>query len=171
MTPAPKREVDHVRLTVHSGRPRDLDAVTIYRILALRVDVFVVEQACPYPELDGRDLESGARWVWAANGPDIVATLRILVDPDGRARIGRVATARESRSAGTAGRVLWAALDLIGDQECVLDAQSYLRGWYERFGFVRNGPDFVEDAITHVPMVRPRPPEGAVGAPQGGGVA
>lgn len=140
-------------VSVRSGIPRELDAATLYRILALRVDVFVVEQACPYSELDGRDLEPGARWIWAARGSEVVATLRILAEADGRTRIGRVATAVTSRSAGLAGRLVRAALDVIGDEaEIVLDAQAGLHGWYEGFGFGRCGPDFVEDGITHVPM-------------------
>jgi hypothetical protein len=44
------------------------------------------------------------------------------------------------------------ALELAGDRDVVLDAQSYLQGWYEKFGFVRSGAEFIEDGIPHVPM-------------------
>jgi ElaA protein len=47
-----------------------------------------------------------------------------------------------------------AALDEVGDQACVLDAQSYLVGYYESFGFVVSGEEFVEDGIPHLPMRR-----------------
>jgi ElaA protein len=162
-----------VQTIVADARPAELDAVTMYRILRLRVDVFVVEQRCPYPELDGRDLEPGARWVWATaeGSQDVLGTLRILsdgdrdddadrdADRDGAARIGRVATARAARSAGIAGGLMEHALGLLGDQiRITLDAQSPLVGWYERFGFVASGPEFVEDGIGHRPMTRaPRP--------------
>jgi ElaA protein len=133
----------------------------MYRILRLRTDVFVVEQQCPYPELDGRDLEPGARWAWASQDGEVLATLRILTDqqqPDGGpvARIGRVATARSARSAGIASVLLRYALAAIpADTVVVLDAQTPLEGWYQRFGFVRNGAEFVEDGIGHLPMRRP----------------
>lgn len=140
--------------TLRSGRPEDLDATTTYRILRLRVDVFVVEQACAYPELDGRDLEPDTVWLWVQEGTDVLATLRILRDPDGSARIGRVATAVGGRSRGLAAQLVREALTLIGTVDCVLDAQTYLTGWYERFGFRRSGPEFIEDGIAHLPMRR-----------------
>ena len=133
----------------------DLDPQTLYRILALRTDVFVVEQNCPYPELDGRDLEASARQVWIERDGAVLATLRLLTDPSGDARIGRVATALPARGAGLAVALMQHALSLAGPRETVLDAQTYLRAWYARFGFVEDGPEFVEDGIPHVPMRRP----------------
>lgn len=139
---------------IRSSHPDQLDVATVYRILRLRVDVFVVEQQCAYPELDGRDLEPGTRWVWAEVGDEVVATLRLLIDPNGRSRIGRVATARAARSAGVASMLLEHTLGLAGPgTEIVLGAQAYLEGWYERFGFTRSGAAYIEDGIPHVPMV------------------
>ena len=132
----------------------DMDPVTLYRLLRLRVDVFVVEQTCPYPELDGRDLEPGARQLWVEQDGDVVATLRLLRDPDGTARIGRVATARAARGGGHAARLMRTALELAGKRAVVLDAQSYLVDWYARFGFERDGEEYVEDGIPHVTMRR-----------------
>ena len=71
---------------------RDLDTTTLYSILKLRTDVFVVEQECPYPELDGRDDEPGTRHVWLSRGDDIAAYLRILDDGEVQ-RVGRVVVA------------------------------------------------------------------------------
>ena len=136
-----------------------LDPVTIYRILALRVDVFVVEQDCPYPELDGRDLEPGTRWYWTADGETITATLRTLDEPDGSVRIGRVATAQTHRGRGLAARLVERVLEDHPGRSAVLDAQSHLAAWYERFGFVRAGADFVEDGIPHTPMRREGRPQ------------
>lgn len=140
-------------MDVRDARAADLDITTLYKILKLRVDVFVVEQACAYPELDGRDLEPGARQLWIERAGDVVATLRVL-DEGASLRIGRVATATSARSAGLAGRLMQRALELAGDRAVVLDAQSYLARWYEGFGFVRDGDEFVEDGIAHVPMRR-----------------
>jgi ElaA protein len=134
----------------------ELDPATLYRILQLRTNVFVVEQDCAYPELDGRDLEPSARHLWIERDATVLATLRLLRDPDGRARIGRVATAMSARGAGHAAELMTRALELAGDVEVVLEAQSYLEGWYARFGFLRAGAEYVEDGIPHVPMRRPR---------------
>jgi ElaA protein len=130
----------------------DIDPVTLYKLLALRVDVFVVEQDCPYHELDGRELEPGARLVWAHVDDEILATLRVLWNADGAMRIGRVATAPHARSQGVAARLMEYALTLAGDAPVVLHAQTHLQPWYARFGFVRDGDDYVEDGIPHTPM-------------------
>ena len=167
---------------VHLAAPADLDAGTLYRILQLRVDVFVVEQHCPYRELDGRDLEPGARWLWATDGTTVLATLRILREDAATARIGRVATAATARAGGIATVLMHRALDAldhgtgpagrpVGDSgigiEVVLDAQSPLAGWYQRFGFEADGAEFVEDGISHLPMRRPPACSGTPGRPAG----
>jgi ElaA protein len=141
--------------SVRCSSVADLDPTTLYRILRLRTEVFVVEQECPYPELDGRDLEPSARQLWI-EGQDasVLATLRLLRDDDGVARIGRVATAPSARGEGLGGLLMRRALEFAGDADTVLDAQSYLADWYARFGFVRDGEDYVEDGIPHVPMRR-----------------
>jgi ElaA protein len=83
---------------------------------------------------------------------EVLATLRLLSQQGGQSRIGRVATAPAARSQGLARRLMLRALELAGDQDVVLDAQTYLEAWYIQFGFVRAGPDYVEDGIPHVPM-------------------
>lgn len=139
---------------VHASPAAQLDPPTLYRILALRVDVFVVEQACAYPELDGRDLEPTTQLVWIERDGEVLATLRLLREADGTGRIGRVATAAAARGAGLAGRLITRALELAGPVDVVLDAQSHLIAYYGRFGFVADGAQFVEDGIPHVPMRR-----------------
>lgn len=139
---------------IHARATAELDPITLYRLLRLRVDVFVVEQDCPYPELDGRDLEPGTLQLWFAEGEQVLATLRLLRESEGRYRIGRVATAAGARSRGLAGQLMAVALERAAGAEVVLDAQSYLTGWYARFGFEPAGAEFVEDGIPHVPMHR-----------------
>jgi ElaA protein len=133
----------------------ELDARTLYRILAVRSAVFVVEQDCVYLDTDGRDLEPDARQLWIESDGAVVATLRLLRDPDGAARIGRVATVPSARSTGLARRLMTRALELSAGREIVLDAQSYLVDWYARFGFVRASAEYLEDGIPHVTMRRP----------------
>lgn len=134
-----------------------LDPVTLYAILALRVQVFVVEQECAYPELDGRDTEPSAVHVWAEQDGQVVATLRLLREADASARIGRVATAAAARGQGLAGLLVERALELTGPAPVALEAQAHLADWYARFGFSRHGRDYVEDGIPHTPMRRPAP--------------
>lgn len=139
--------------SLYAAAVADLDPLVLYAILRLRTDVFVVEQQCAYPELDGRDVEPGALMVWAADGRrEILGTLRLLSDGEGSRRIGRVATAEAARGQGVAAELIGYAIELAGGAEVVLDAQSHLRGWYQKLGFVVDGPEFVEDDIPHLPM-------------------
>jgi ElaA protein len=145
-----------VPATVHVASFAELDTTTLYALLRLRVDVFVVEQRSAYPELDGRDVEASALHFWVADRDpgEPLAYLRLLSEPDGTARIGRVVVAPRARGAGLAGRLMVAALARVGSRECVLDAQSPLVDFYARLGFTATGPEFLEDGIPHVPMRR-----------------
>lgn len=139
---------------LRTARFDELDAATLYALLRLRCDVFVVEQHCPYPELDGRDSEPGTEHVWLDHDGLPAAYLRILREPGGY-RIGRVCTAVAHRGAGHAARLLRWALHRIGpDAGCVLDAQAHLAGFYAGFGFTVTGSEYLEDGIPHVPMRR-----------------
>ena len=131
-----------------------LAAQQVYAIARLRQDVFVVEQECPYPDLDGRDLEPGTRHVLLREGADLVGYARVL-DDDPRWRIGRVLLARGARGRGLADVVMRAALDATPGRDVVLDAQSPLAGWYRTHGFEVSGAEFLEDGIPHLPMLRP----------------
>jgi ElaA protein len=148
-----------VPFAFHHADVRAIDPLTLYAILRLRVEVFVVEQQCPYPDLDGRDVEPGAELHWVTDGPEVLATLRVLHDADGALRLGRVATVPAARSRGAASQLMRAALDRCGDLDpsapVVLDAQAHLARWYARFGFQVAGDEFDEDGIPHVPMRRP----------------
>jgi ElaA protein len=132
----------------------DLDTTTLYGILRLRSEVFVVEQECIYPDLDGRDTEPGTQHVWFERNGEIRAYLRILHDGELQ-RIGRVVTAPKARGLGLAGRLVEEALTIIGKRPSVLDAQAYLAGFYAKFGYEPTGPEFIEDGIPHIPMSRP----------------
>ena len=139
---------------------KDLDTATLYELLKLRVEVFVVEQDCPYPELDGRDLQSQTRHFWLQEPTgDVISVLRLMEEnPNGHKlfRIGRVCTKKSARGGGHATRLLQAALADVSEHPCHLNAQTYLVEMYARHGFVVAGDEFVEDGIPHVPMLRTR---------------
>ncbi|GAB3495289.1 GNAT family N-acetyltransferase [Nocardiopsis coralliicola] len=133
----------------------ELAPAELYALLRLRVDVFVVEQECPYPELDGRDTEPGTLHLWstdAATGA-VESCLRLLTEADGSARIGRVATAQHARGRGLARALLAAALEQTSAGTVRLDAQTTAAGLYTGLGFAVDGPEFLDDGIPHVPMV------------------
>lgn len=132
----------------------DLAPRTAYELWRLRQQVFVVEQDCPYPDLDGRDLEETTRHVVLLEDDDLIGCLRVLDDGDW-ARIGRVAVAQGARGRGLAARILDEALAVCGDREVRLDAQTGLTAFYAGYGFVVTGPEFDEDGVMHVPMRRP----------------
>jgi ElaA protein len=128
-----------------------LDATTAYAVWRLRQDVFVVEQECPYPDLDGRDDEPGTRHVVLDDGGPVLGYARVLDDGD-TWRIGRVVLAPQARGRGLADAVMDTALQLSTGRDVVLDAQSPLAAWYATFGFEVDGPEFLEDGIPHTPM-------------------
>jgi ElaA protein len=131
-----------------------LDPATAYAVWRLRQEVFVVEQECPYPDLDGRDDEPGTRHVVLREDDAVVGYARVL-DEDDQWRIGRVALARTARGRGLADVVMETALQVCPDRDVVLDAQAPLVGWYESLGFTVSGPEFLDDGIPHVPMRLP----------------
>jgi len=146
-----------VTITHHRSAAADLDPVLLYRLLELRVAVFVVEQRAAYPDLDGRDVEPGAELLWSEEDGTVLATARVLRDPEAL-RIGRVATAPDARSRGVASALMRLAVErcaeLAPDLPILLDAQEHLAAWYARFGFAVDGDRFFEDDIPHVPMRR-----------------
>ena len=131
----------------------------MYRILALRSDVFVVEQNCVYQDLDGKDERS--IWVWAEdeNG-QVHATARIL--PAGisypEISIGRVCTSLVSRRAGLGKLLMEECLKqcegLWGKGDITISAQQYLLKFYNEFGFLEEGDMYLEDDIPHLKMKR-----------------
>ncbi|GAB2913393.1 GNAT family N-acetyltransferase [Rhodococcus aerolatus] len=134
----------------------DLDTPTLYALLRLRVQVFVVEQACAYEELDGRDLHEDTRHLWLEVDGEPIATLRLMEEhgPENLFRIGRLCTRPESRGQGHTKRLLQAALAEVGTVDCRLEAQTHLVDLYAAHGFVADGEEYLEDGIPHTPMLR-----------------
>jgi ElaA protein len=139
---------------LHSAAGDEITATQLYALLTLRVDVFVVEQECPYPELDGRDLLPDTRHLWWQPADTLLGYLRLLRDPDGAHRIGRVCTAKEARGTGLGAHLMTAAMAHVGDDPAVLEAQTYAQDFYARFGFTPTGEPYLEDGIEHVTMRR-----------------
>ncbi len=136
-------------------RFNELSTGELYEILKLRVNVFVVEQQCPYPELD--DCDQKALHVWMEDEQGIAAYLRVL---DAGVRhpsvtIGRVIAARRRMGYGTEVLKLGirAAREIFHADSIYLEAQTYACPFYERQGFHRISGEFLEDGIPHVKMM------------------
>lgn len=147
-----------VTLVVADRSFAELDSREAYALWRLRQQVFIVEQASPYPDLDGLDLEPTTRHLTisdtaADSGRVLVGCLR-LVDETTHLRIGRVVVAPGYRGHGLSRRLMDAAMTRVGPASCRLDAQTYLAGFYRSYGFLVDGPEFVEDGVAHLPMSR-----------------
>ena len=138
-------------ITITAGPFTALDAPTAYAVWRLRQDVFVVEQECAYPDLDGRDDEPGTRHVLLRDDDVLLGYARVLDDREVW-RIGRVVLARDARGRGLADPLMHTALQVAKGRDVVLDAQTPLASWYATHGFEVDGVEFLEDGIPHIPM-------------------
>jgi ElaA protein len=136
---------------IHVARFDELTARTLHGILKVRSDVFIVEQQCAYPDIDGRDAAPGTLHLWIECDGEVVSTVRILDEPGGTHAIGRVSTLPAHRGKGLAGALMREAITVAG-LPVDIKAQSYLAAWYAQFGFAITGAGWMEDGIEHVPM-------------------
>ena len=130
-------------------------APLLYEVLGFRQAIFVVEQHCPYPDLDGVDQR--AEHLLLRQGDALAGYLRLIPDPAAvRVGIGRVAVAAERRGQGFARRLMTEALARCRSdwpQHAVtLAAQAYLTGFYETLGFRAISAPFDDYGIPHVEM-------------------
>ncbi|MFC5735567.1 GNAT family N-acetyltransferase [Cytobacillus gottheilii] len=138
----------------------ELTNIELYNLLKERTLVFVVEQNCPYLEVDGKDPSS--YHLFKEDNGEIIAYSRIL--PAGvsyqEASIGRVFVKKEYRGQGIAEELLKNSLDFIQNElketNVKIQAQDYLRKFYRSFGFQTISETYLEDNIPHVDMLLQR---------------
>jgi len=131
---------------------------TLYEILQLRQQVFVLEQQCFYADLDGVDTK--CFHLWGSKGGKIISTARLL--PPGliysEASIGRVCTAIEERKNGEGKKLMENAIahchQLFGETPIRIGAQLYLENFYRGFAFEKISEPYDEDGILHIKMLR-----------------
>ncbi|MFK8045093.1 MAG: GNAT family N-acetyltransferase [Crocinitomicaceae bacterium] len=135
----------------------DLATADLYDILKLRTNVFVVEQNCPYPELDDKD-KDGIH-VYCKDENEMLAVARIL--PAGISykewSFGRIATHKKSRGTGLGKELMTACMNFMKlnhpAESVRISAQSHLEKFYGSFGFVSTGKNYLEDGIPHIEML------------------
>ena len=133
----------------------ELDPEELYDILKARVDVFVVEQNCPYPEIDGKDKDAYHIFLRGEHG--IAAYLRVLKSgvsvPE--PALGRILTTR--RGEGLGARIvnegIRFAKEKLGAEKIRIEAQVYAKGFYEKLGFRQCSEPFMDDGIEHIEML------------------
>ena len=136
----------------------ELSAQELFEIYKLRVSVFVVEQKCPYQEVD--DADRVAYQIWLKGEDGIKAYARVL--PAGitfpTASIGRVIAVK--RRCGLGSKIVSAAIRTaeteLNADEITIEAQVYARSLYEKLGFRQTSEEFSEDGIPHIQMRRKR---------------
>jgi ElaA protein len=134
----------------------EMTALEWHRVLALRAEVFVVEQNCAYQDPDGKDVVS--YHILMESGEELVAYARLL--PPGvsypEASIGRVVSSPRVRGLGWGKALMEVAIaqtqKQFGTNEICISAQSYLLKFYQDLGFVAEGEEYLEDDIPHFKM-------------------
>ena len=132
-----------------------LPAARLYEVLRFRQAIFVVEQACAYPDLDG--LDQRAQHLLARQGDVLAGYLRLIPYPDERrVAIGRVAVGPPWRRRGLARQLMAEALARCrrdhADCGVTLTAQTYLTPFYESLGFRTTSQPFDDYGLAHVAM-------------------
>lgn len=136
-----------------------LSAAELYAVLQLRSEVFVVEQACVFQDIDGTD-DQALHVLGSVQGA-LVAYARCF--PAGvkfaEASLGRVATHASRRGTGAGHALVSQAIACVvaqwGPQAIRIGAQARLEGFYRQHGFEVAGPPYLEDGIAHIDMLRP----------------
>lgn len=134
----------------------ELTNTELYQLLQLRNEVFIVEQTCPYPDMDDKDYK--ALHVLGMENDRMVAYTRLL--PLGisykEASIGRVVTSQAVRRFGYGKQLMDYSIaetkKRFDTNEIVISAQSYLEKFYSDLGFVSEGETYLEDDIPHIKM-------------------
>lgn len=136
----------------------ELTTPELYEIIKARINVFVIEQNCPYPDLD--DYDQQALHLWAEQDKNILAYCRIfdkgIKYPE--TSIGRVLTTENGRGKSLGKQLIQYAVETIENRfhtrEVRISAQDYLLRFYSGFGFEDTGKKYLEDNIPHTEMFR-----------------
>ena len=130
----------------------ELSPNEVENIFSLRSEVFVVEQDCVYQDIDGKDQK--AKHVLGKKNNEIVAYARIFKAGEyfKEASFGRAVVKKTERGKGVGDELVINCLENITEEEIKISAQSYLKDFYGKHGFVAKGQEYLEDGIPHTAM-------------------
>ena len=135
----------------------------LYDLLKLRIDIFVVEQQCPYPELDEKDRHIDTRHIIAYQDSTPIAYARLLAPGISYSdcSIGRFAVDASLRHHGIGSNLMEKCIEQIAilwpEHSIRVSAQEYLKEFYENFGFSKTSDSYLEDGIPHIEMLKNNP--------------
>lgn len=136
----------------------ELSVRELFDLYKLRTAIFVVEQNCPYQEVDDKDLQ--AVHVCGYINNDLVAYCRILPKnvSYNEVSIGRVAVDEKYRKKSYGKQLMQQAIGYInremGEESIRISAQTYLKRFYEELGFFQQKEEYLEDGIPHIEMLK-----------------
>lgn len=135
----------------------ELSGSEVYELLKLRQDIFIVEQLCPFPDID--DLDQKCDHLFAYSGADLVGYTRlsapgvILKHPS----VGRIVVAQKARNTGLGGVIVSKSMEFLKakypEKPIEISAQVYLKSFYGKHGFKPVEADYLLDGIPHVKMI------------------
>ena len=142
-----------------------LTTAELYQLLQLRSEVFVVEQACVFQDMDGADAQAmhllGHLGEEPGQAGQLVAYARCFAAgiKFAESSIGRVVTHHDARGSGAGHVLMKKAVACLtqhwGAQPIRIGAQARLEGFYQQHGFEAAGAPYLEDGIAHIEMLRP----------------
>ena len=144
-------------MQVFIKRFNELSLDELYDILALRNEVFIVEQNCAYEDCDGKD--KFCYHIYYKEGKDIIAYARILEKGLSyeEVSIGRVIVKKGYRKKGLALKLMRRAIEFVEvflkESSIRLSSQVYAKGVYESLGFKQVSNEYLEDNIPHIEMI------------------
>jgi ElaA protein len=149
-----------MNITWYHKHFNDLSSTELYQILQLRNEVFIVEQNCPFQDLDDKDFKCFHLIGFDTDSQKIMAYTRIVPASVSyeEASIGRVVTSPQARGGGIGKELMQKSIELLeelfGEVSIKIGAQLYLKKFYESFGFQQVEEIYLEDGIEHILMIR-----------------
>lgn len=131
----------------------EMTPMQVHQLYKLRVDVFVAEQNCPFKEIDDQDANPETRHILAFDGETLAGCARVFPTESG-SRFGRFVVHPDFRGSGLGPQIVRTGVEYTErfNGDLIVEAQSGLVGYYEQFGLVAEGDEFLDTGVPHRKM-------------------
>ena len=131
----------------------EMTPIQLHQLYKLRVDVFVAEQNCPFKEIDDQDANPETRHILAFDGETLAGCARVFPTESG-SRFGRFVVHPDFRGSGLGPQIVRTGIEYTErfNGDLIVEAQSGLVGYYEQFGLVAEGDEFLDTGVPHRKM-------------------